>query len=154
MESAACADGVPYWDTGAPGLSTLRDWGSRASDPFNDVEPVDSSAAAIGAQGLLRLGRFLEQRGDDGSRYTQAGLQVVDTLFDDAAAVPEPGAGAPRVAAALGVSLAERMGSCSARREDPARRIEPMGRLPRARSRVYVKRLAEGGPYLAFYGPR
>ncbi len=43
------------------GLSALGDWGSRASDPFNDREPVDSSAAAIGAQGLLRFGRFLEQ---------------------------------------------------------------------------------------------
>jgi unsaturated chondroitin disaccharide hydrolase len=83
IESAACADGVPYWDTGAPGLSALADWGNRSSDPFNDLEPVDSSAAAIGAQGLLRFGQFLQQRGDDGSRYTQAGLRVVDTLFDE-----------------------------------------------------------------------
>jgi hypothetical protein len=37
---------------------------------------VDSSAAAIGAQGLLRLGRRLK---DD--RYTNAGLKVADTLF-------------------------------------------------------------------------
>ena len=66
IDSAACADGIPYWDTGAPGLSALGDWGNRASDPFNDREPVDSSAAAIGAQGLLRFGRFLQQRGDDG----------------------------------------------------------------------------------------
>ena len=56
IEQAACADGVPYWDTGAPGLAALGDWGSRPSDPFNDREPVDSSAAAIAAQGLLRLG--------------------------------------------------------------------------------------------------
>src|SRR5205823_1745543 len=56
----------------------------RAADPFNDVEPVDSSAAAIAAQGLLRLGRYLSQQGADGTRYTQAGLLVLDTLFDPA----------------------------------------------------------------------
>ena len=83
IETAACADGVPYWDTGAPGLATLGDWGSRDADPFNDREPVDSSAAAIAAQGLLRLGRFLDEH-HDGARYWQAGVRVVDTLLDPA----------------------------------------------------------------------
>jgi hypothetical protein len=69
-------DGIPYWDTGAPGLAHLGDWRARSADPFNDYEPVDSSAAAIGAQGLLRLGRRLK---DD--RYWKAGLKVCDTLF-------------------------------------------------------------------------
>ena len=69
-------DGMPYWDTGAPGLAHLGDWRARPADPFNDYEPVDSSAAAIGAQGLLRLGRRLK---DD--RYWNAGLKVCDTLF-------------------------------------------------------------------------
>jgi len=77
----AAADGVPYWDSGAPGLASLGDWGSRPADPLNDVEPVDSSAAAIAAQGLLRFGRYLAHRGEDGSRYVQAGLIVLDTLF-------------------------------------------------------------------------
>jgi hypothetical protein len=71
-------DGVPYWDTGAPELHRLGDWATKPADPFNPYEPVDSSAAAIGAQGLLRLGRCL---GND--RYWQAGLTVCDTLFDD-----------------------------------------------------------------------
>jgi hypothetical protein len=84
IDTAACADGVPYWDTGAPGLATLGDWGGRAADPFNDREPVDSSAAAIAAQGLLRLGRVLRERGEDGSRYEQAGLRVLATLIDEA----------------------------------------------------------------------
>ena len=84
IDVAACADGVPYWDTGAPRLATLDDWGSRPADPFNDREPVDSSAAAIGAQGLLRFGRFLNMRGQDGTRYWQAGLRVAETLFDPA----------------------------------------------------------------------
>jgi rhamnogalacturonyl hydrolase YesR len=69
-------DGIPYWDTGAPQLYRLGDWGAKAADPFNAFEPVDSSAAAIAAQGLLRLGRYLEN-----DKYVQAGLTVCDTLF-------------------------------------------------------------------------
>ncbi len=76
-------DGVPYWDTGAPGLVHLGDYLSRPADPFNDFEPVDSSAAAIAAQGLLRLGRYLQNRGqqEPGRRYWQAGLTVLRTLL-------------------------------------------------------------------------
>lgn len=83
IDSAAAADGVPYWDTGAPGLDALGDWRGRPSDPFNDHEPVDSSAAAIGAQGLIRLGIVLGSRGEDGSRYEQAGLKVLETLTNE-----------------------------------------------------------------------
>jgi rhamnogalacturonyl hydrolase YesR len=72
------ADGIPYWDTGAPGLAQLGDWRAKAADPFNAHEPVDSSAAAIAAQGLLRLGHRLQ---DD--RYWQAGLAVCNALFDE-----------------------------------------------------------------------
>ncbi len=72
-------DGIPYWDTGALNSHKLgEDVYQRESEPFNDAEPVDSSAAAIGAQGLLRLGRYL-----DDSKYTQAGLTVMQTLLSD-----------------------------------------------------------------------
>lgn len=75
-------DGVPYWDTGAPGLEQISDHLNRPSDPFNGYEPVDSSAAAISAQGLLRLGRFLRGRDDAAaSRYWQAGLTIAKTLL-------------------------------------------------------------------------
>lgn len=79
------ADGVPYWDTGAPGLARLGDYLDRPADPFNGDEPVDSSAAAIADQGLLRLGRYLEAAGDGdaGRRYWQAGLTVLKTLLDE-----------------------------------------------------------------------
>ena len=58
------ADGIPYWDTGAPGIA-------------EGAEPLDSSAASIAAQGLLRLGRALGE-----ARYWQAGLSICDSLFD------------------------------------------------------------------------
>jgi hypothetical protein len=76
-------DGIPYWDTGAPGLARLGDYLSRPAEPRNDFEPVDSSAAAIAAQGLLRLGNYLRRRGDleRGERYRAAALTVADTLF-------------------------------------------------------------------------
>ena len=77
-------DGVPYWDTGAPGLAAMGDYLDRPSEPINDYEPVDSSAAAISAQGLLRLGRYL--RGKDeaaASRYWQAGLTTAKTLLGE-----------------------------------------------------------------------
>jgi hypothetical protein len=81
----AAADGVPYWDTGAPNLSRIKDYLNKPADPFNDFEPVDSSAAAIAAQGLLRFGRYLQQSDDHkaGDRYWQAGLTVLSTLFDE-----------------------------------------------------------------------
>jgi hypothetical protein len=78
LTHAAAADGIPYWDTGAPQLHRLGDWQSCPADPFNAHEPVDSSAAAIAAQGLLRLGRYLKNE-----RYWQAGLTVLDALFDE-----------------------------------------------------------------------
>lgn len=76
-------DGVVYWDTGAPGLAKLGDYLSRPADPFNDHEPVDSSASAIAAQGLLRLGTYLEAQGriEEATRYRQAGLSVARSLF-------------------------------------------------------------------------
>jgi unsaturated chondroitin disaccharide hydrolase len=78
-------DGIPYWDTGAPGLDKISDYLNRQADPFNDFEPVDSSAATIGAQGLLRFGHYLLKKGEklNGKRYWQAGLTILKTLFDE-----------------------------------------------------------------------
>jgi hypothetical protein len=100
-------DGVPYWDTGAPGLVQLGDYLSRPADPYNDYEPVDSSSAAISAQGLRRLGGYLETQADRlagmdldldgdgarrhsaaairerGDRYRRAALVAANTVFGE-----------------------------------------------------------------------
>ncbi len=77
--------GVPYWDTGAPRLHELGDYLDRPADPYNDIEPVDSSAAAIGAQGLIRLAQQLEKRGraEDAKKYMAAGLHSLNSLLDE-----------------------------------------------------------------------
>jgi hypothetical protein len=77
----SCACGVPVWDTGAPNLHKLGDYTRRVADPFNSEEPIDSSAAAIAAQGLLRLGRYVGPK----SRYDYrgAGLTILKTLFHE-----------------------------------------------------------------------
>jgi unsaturated chondroitin disaccharide hydrolase len=80
LDDCAAADGIVYWDDGAPGLAKMPNWRDRPADPFNDFEPVDSSASAIAAQGLLRLGRHL---GAAGERYTKAGLSIARVLFDE-----------------------------------------------------------------------
>ena len=80
-----CTDGIPMWDTGAPNLHRLGNYLSKKSNPYNAWEPVDSSAAAIAAQGLIRLGDYLKSKGDskNAARYRQAGLTVANTLLDE-----------------------------------------------------------------------
>ncbi len=77
--------GIPYWDTGAPNLHKLGDYLNRPAEPYNSWEPVDSSAAAIGSQGLLRLGKYLLKKGDKqaGEKYWQAGLTVIKSLLSE-----------------------------------------------------------------------
>jgi hypothetical protein len=69
------ADGMVYWDAGAPGIPRDVDY-TRISDPTSGCEPIDSSAATIAAQGYYRLGKLLNQ-----PRYTRAALLIASTLF-------------------------------------------------------------------------
>jgi hypothetical protein len=153
IERAACADGIPYWDTGAPRLHELGDWRARPADPFNDREPVDSSAAAIAAQGLLRLGHLLDDRGEAGSRYWQAGLTVAATLFDDAKPYLS------QAADHQGLLL-----HSVYHWPNGWDHVPPGAHVPRGESSqwgdyharelgLYLKRLARGEPYLTFAGP-
>lgn len=77
--------GVPYWDTGAPGLAKMGEYLNREAEPFNEYEPVDSSAAAIGCQGLIRLANLLHKQGNtsEAKKYRQAGLTVLRRLLTD-----------------------------------------------------------------------
>jgi hypothetical protein len=83
----ACSDGIPMWDFGAPNLHRLQAYKDKPSDPFNKWEPVDSSAAAIAAQGLLRLSNALTTQkrpkifGKMITKYRAAGLTIAKTLF-------------------------------------------------------------------------
>ena len=107
LNDVSALDGIPYWDDGAPNLHKLGDWRARPAEPYNDHEPVDSSAAAIAAQGLIRLGQHLNGKGEapaeprkregarsprrlgrslalpssPGANYLAAGLTVARTLF-------------------------------------------------------------------------
>jgi len=109
---------------------------------------VDSSAAAIAAQGLLRLGRFL---GEAGRRYVQAGLTVLRTLLDEPYLCADPDH--------QGLIL-----HSVYHRPNGWDRVPPGAKIPRGESSMwgdyhareaalYVQRLARGGPYLAFFGP-
>lgn len=149
----AASDGVPYWDSGAPGLQHLADWAAKPADPFNDFEPVDSSAAAIAAQGLLRLARYLTSRRGAGDRYEQAGLTVLATLFD-----PD-GPYMSTDAAHQGLLL-----HSVYHRPNGWDHVPPGSRIPRGESSqwgdyhareaaLHVLRLARGEAYLTFFGP-
>jgi unsaturated chondroitin disaccharide hydrolase len=153
IDHAAAADGVPYWDTGAPGLARLGDWRGRPADPFNDHEPVDSSAAAIAAQGLLRLSRVAAARGHDGQRYETAGLQALETLIDSSGPYLSTDA---KHQGLLLHSIYHRPNAWD--------HVPSGSKIPRGESSMwgdyhlleaalYVKRLAEGAPYLTFFGP-
>jgi hypothetical protein len=153
IDSGTAADGIPYWDTGAPGLILLGDWAGRASDPFNDHEPIDSSAAAIAAQGLLRLARVLAARGEDGFRYEQAGLQVLETLIDASGPYLSTD---PAHQGLLLHSIYHRPNGWD--------HIPAGSRIPRGESSQWgdyhlreaallVRRIARDEPYLTFFGP-
>ncbi|HSW44808.1 MAG TPA: glycosyl hydrolase [Phycisphaerae bacterium] len=146
------ADGVPYWDTGAPGLAAMGDYLNRPADPFNDHEPVDSSAAAIAAQGLLRLGRYLTIQGNEagGRRYRQAGLTVLRTLLTDVYLSHEP-----KHQGLLLHSVYHRPNGWDhvpAGRKVPCGESSMWGDYHLREVGLYVQRAARGEPYPVFWG--
>lgn len=173
----AASDGIPYWDAGAPGLRALGDWGSRPADPFNEHEPVDSSAAAIAAQGLLRLGRYLQRRrgrrvagggsaagtrrdglvdgGDgasDGARFEQAGLRVLATLFDPDGPYLSTDPAHQGLLLHSVYHWPNRWDHVPPGASIPRGESSQWGDYHAREAALYVKRLATGGPYLTFFG--
>ena len=77
-------NGIPYWDTGAPQLPKIENYQNKPADPYNGYEPVDSSAAAISAQGLFRLAAFLKESAPEKSlRYSGAAMTMMMSLLSD-----------------------------------------------------------------------
>ena len=144
-------DGVPYWDTGAPGLVELGDYLDRPAEPHNIYEPVDSSAAAIAAQGLLRLGRYLSGRGEaDGARYTQAGLTVLDTLTGGEYLSVDPDHDGLLLHAVY--HRPNGWDHASDRGEVPSGESVTWGDYHLVEAALYAQRLANDEPYLTFFG--
>jgi unsaturated chondroitin disaccharide hydrolase len=153
VDEATAADGIPYWDAGAPGLAQMPDWRDRAADPFNQYEPVDSSAAAIGAQGLLRLARILATHGrePESDLYLQAGLRVMETLLEESGPYLSTD---PKHQGLLLHSVYHRPNNWDHVPEGasiPRGESSQWGDYHIREAALYVKRLAEGGPYLAFF---
>jgi hypothetical protein len=147
----APTDGVPYWDTGAPGLARLGDYLDRPAEPFNDHEPVDSSAAAIAAQGLLRLGNWLVSARDParGGHYRQAALTVARTLF----AEPYLSTDASHEGLLLHAVYHRPNGwdHVPEGRKVPCGESCQWGDYHLLELALMVKREADGGPYLKFF---
>jgi hypothetical protein len=147
-ETPTC--GVPYWDTGAPGLAKMNQPLQHPADPFNALEPVDSSAAAIAAQGLLRLGRYLGAAGE-GRRYFQAGLTVLQTLLSDQYLSSDA-----EHQGLLLHSVYHRPNGWDhvpEGRQVPAGESSMWGDYHLRELVLYGQRLAGGGTYLSFFGP-
>ena len=145
------ADGIPYWDTGAPGLASLAGWRDRPADPYNDYEPVDSSAAAIAAQGLLRLGRYLQEKGEktEGGRYFQAGLTVASALFSEPYLCTDP-----QHEGLILHSVYHRPNGWDhipEGRKVPCGEATMWGDYHARELALYIKKIAEGGPYYTFW---
>jgi hypothetical protein len=153
IERGTASDGIPYWDTGAPGLSRLSDWADRPADPFNAYEPVDSSAAAIAVQGLVRFGRYLAVRGEDGARYEQAGLQVLAALVNPSG--PYLSTTSDHEGLLLHSVYHRPNGWDYVPEGSPIPRGESSqwGDYHLREAALHVRRLATGEPYLTFFGP-
>ncbi len=152
LDHATASDGIPYWDTGAPGLAHLPGWQDRPADPFNGHEPVDSSAACIAAQGLLRFGRYLQARGDDGARYLQAGLSVLDTVTDPAGPYLSTD---PAHEGLILHSVYHRPNGWDwvpGGAQTPRGESSQWGDYHAREAALYVLRLATNQPYLTFFG--
>jgi hypothetical protein len=128
-------------------------WLDHPAEPLNDHEPVDSSAAAIGAQGLLRLGHWLHKNDpSQARRYWQAGLSVTKRLLE-----------APYLSTQTshqGLLL-----HSIYHRPNGWDHIPAGSRIPNGESSMwgdyhlrelalYVQRVARGEVYYAFFGPQ
>jgi len=127
----------------------METWREEPSQPDNPWEPVDSSAAAIAAQGLLRLGRLLGEKGK-GKRYYQAGLTTAKTLFSSPYLSVNP-----RHQGLLLHSVYHRPNNWDyipRGKKVPQGESSMWGDYHALELAVYLKRLDGNAPYLTFWG--
>jgi unsaturated chondroitin disaccharide hydrolase len=130
----------------------MGDYLDRRADPHNGYEPVDSSAAAIASQGMLRLGHYLTGAGDPaGDRYTRAGLTVLRTLLSDEYLSLDPDH--------EGILLHGVYHRPNGWDQAPNNNGVPSGESVMwgdyhlMEAALYAQRLSDGLPYLTFFGP-
>lgn len=146
------ADGISYWDQGGPNMWKMPpNHLLEPADPFNEHEPVDSSASAITAQGLLRLSRVLRDRGDtaNADRYQAAALVTARSLLSDTYASEDP--------AHQGLLLHTIYHHPNGWDHRPEANKAPYGESSMwgdyhaMELAVYLQRLINNGPYLTFF---
>ena len=115
-------DGIPYWDTGAPGLAQLGDWRAKAADPFNAHEPVDDFRGRDCRTGAAAARPPSPRRPVLASR--PGGLRHAFRRALSEHRRPAPGAHS-----ALGLSPAERLGRDSRRGTRACGGVFDVGRL-------------------------
>ena len=148
-------DGIPYWDTGAPGLAAAARPPRPAGRPVQrpragrhlgrgdrGAGPAAPRAAASSGAATPRTGR----------RFFQAGLTITRTLFG--AAVPERGPVAPGAAAPLRLPPAERLGLRAPGPQGPCGESSQWGDYHLRELALYVQRLARRRAVLRLLRPR
>jgi unsaturated chondroitin disaccharide hydrolase len=122
MEQSA-ADGIPYWDTGAPLLHRLGNYREERADPFNEFRgghrrPGPDPAGEIPRGEGAGNGRALPP----GRAHHPQDIAV--------GPVPLQGPGSPGHPAPFGLPQAQRLGPYSGGAEDPLRGVGHVGGLP------------------------
>ena len=147
----ACRTGTPA----RPGSRALGDWASRAADPFNDHEPVDSSAAAIARAGAAAARPPARARAARTARATRRpGCACSTRCSIRAGPYLSSDADASRACSCTRSITGPTAGTtCPPGRAIPRGESSQWGDYHAREAALTCKRLATGGPYLTFFGP-
>ena len=134
LEDAA-ADGVPYWDTGAPGLARAAGLAGAAGGSVQRSRAGRQFGGGHRARRGCCVSRACWRRAARQTRpraTSRPGCACSTRCSTTAGPYLSTDAAPPGTAAARGVSLAERVGPRAGRLAHPARRVVHVGRLPPA----------------------
>lgn len=146
------SDGISYWDQAGPDMWKMSpNYLFEPANPYNEHEPVDSTASAITAQGLLRLSRYLRHKGDaaNADRYQAAGLVTAQSIFSEPYISEEA-----NHQGLLLHSIYHHPNGWDHRPEAnkaPYGESSMWGDYHAMELAVYLQRLISGGPYLTFF---